>query len=284
MAYKILITNDDGYYAKGLLTLAKILRQFGSVASVAPKYHQSGMSMAITLGFKPLAYKELEPECGEFLRAYLDATPSSCVKFALDNLLAQDRPAVVVSGINHGTNASMAANYSGTMGAVEEAALNGVLGIGVSLANLSLDADFSAVEEFFPPLFEKLMAKRPEAFGVYYNINFPDLPASRIKGVRVGHQGPCHWAREFQPWNSAWFRERGLSGEQLGQKGEPVPEPGETLYMMAGDFADDTPADDRLADHHIIEDGYIALVPNQLLLTDRSELRRLEELGFNEDF
>ena len=126
----ILITNDDGYQAKGIRVLAEIMCQFGSVTVIAPKFHQSGMSMAVSLGFRQIGYKKL-PQLGPGDWSYLDATPASCVKFAV-NLGLQ--PDVVLSGINHGHNAASASCYSGTLGAAAEAALNGFRAIGVSLA------------------------------------------------------------------------------------------------------------------------------------------------------
>lgn len=143
----ILLTNDDGYRAAGIHVLAEIMCQFGSVTAVAPKFHQSGMSMAVSMGGKAIAYKELPSEDGARW-SYLDATPASCVKYGLDEVFWPGKPDVVVCGINHGSNAATAANYSGTLGAAEEAALNGILGVGVSLDTMSPDADFSVVKEF----------------------------------------------------------------------------------------------------------------------------------------
>ena len=115
---RILITNDDGYQAKGIKVLADIMKEFGEVTVIAPKTHQSGMSMAVSLGFKQIAHKDL----GKGWH-YVDATPASCVKFGLNTMFLDNYPDVVVSGINHGSNASTASCYSGTLGAAEEAAL-----------------------------------------------------------------------------------------------------------------------------------------------------------------
>ena len=114
---RILLTNDDGYNAKGIKVLAEIMKQFGEVTVIAPKTHQSGMSMAVSLGFKQIAHKDL----GKGWH-YVDATPASCVKFGLNTMFLDNYPDVVVSGINHGSNASTASCYSGTLGAAEEAA------------------------------------------------------------------------------------------------------------------------------------------------------------------
>ena len=120
----ILLTNDDGYQTGGIHSLADMMRQFGRITAVAPKFHQSGMSMAVSMGGRAIAYKELPTEDG-VRWSYLDATPASCVKYGLDEIFWPQKPDVVVCGINHGSNAATAANYSGTLGAAEEAALNG---------------------------------------------------------------------------------------------------------------------------------------------------------------
>ncbi|MDD5892117.1 MAG: 5'/3'-nucleotidase SurE [Bacteroidales bacterium] len=131
----ILITNDDGYKAKGLEVLVEIMKEFGQVTVIAPKHHQSGMSMAVSLGFKQIAYRTFghtnpNPFAGsrhdEAIWSYVDATPASCVKFGLNTIFLDNFPDVVVSGINHGSNAATASCYSGTLGAAEEAALNGI--------------------------------------------------------------------------------------------------------------------------------------------------------------
>lgn len=279
----ILLTNDDGYQAGGIHVLAEIMRQFGRVTAVAPKFHQSGMSMAVSMGGKAIAYKEL-PEKDGVKWSYLDATPASCVKYGLDEIFWPEKPDVVVCGINHGSNAATAANYSGTLGAAEEAALNGILGVGVSLDTLSLDADFSVVKEYFPDIFKNILANRPDRKGIFYNVNFPNIPASQIKGIRVGHQGMGHWEKEFRPWDMEFFAERGVSPEALGVASAPKAEDGEKLYLMVGDFKDDSPVDDRLADHHIISEGYISIVAHNIDSSDSEEISRLASLGFNKDF
>ena len=207
---KILLVNDDGYKAKGINALAKIMKQFGEVTVLAPKTHQSGTSMAISLGPKPIAYKDLGIIDG-VRWMYLDGTPASCAKFALDVVFADSKPDVVISGINHGSNASTAMWYSGTVGAAREAALDGSVGIAVSLDNLHPDADFSVVEELFPDVFRKLVANLPQGRKVIYNINFPDLPASEIKGVRVATQGYECWVNEFVPYDLAFFKSLNLA-------------------------------------------------------------------------
>ncbi len=286
---EILITNDDGYQAKGIRVLAEIMKRFGSVTVIAPKKHQSGMSMAVSLGLKQIAYRKLTeegpdaPENGNVSWAYLDATPASCVKFGLNTCFLDRFPDVVVSGINHGSNASTASCYSGTLGAAQEAALNGIPAIGVSLSTLDPEADFSAVEKYFPDIFRMIMENLPERKGIYYNVNFPDIPANEIKGIRAGHQGSGRWIKEFYPWNPDIYGRYGITPEMLGQKSEPECEDGETLYVMAGEYVDGQDNDFR-SDHWLMKEGYISIVAHNMDTTDREEVSRLESSGIDTDF
>ena len=268
----ILITNDDGYQAKGIKVLADIMAKYGEVTVIAPKVHQSGMSMAVSLGFKQIAHKNL----GNGWH-YVDATPASCVKFGLNTIFADNFPDVVVSGINHGSNASTASCYSGTLGAAAEAALNGIPAIGVSLCSLHHDADFSAVEKYFGEIFEKLMENHPRKHGLYYNVNFPDIPADEIKGTKVGTQGMGRWAREFQEWDVKYYEKYGFTPEMLGQSSTPALEEGEDLYMMVGDFEDDD-RNPATADHRLLNEGYISIVAHNIDCTDYAETERLSNL------
>ncbi len=275
---RILITNDDGYEAKGIRVLADIMKKFGEVTVIAPKKHQSGMSMAVSLGFRQIAHKYL----GDGWH-YVDATPASCVKFGLNTLFLDNFPDVVVSGINHGSNAATASCYSGTLGAAEEAALNGIPSIGVSLDTLHPDADFSGVQKYFGDIFSKLMADLPKKHGVYYNVNFPDIAADRIKGIRTGYQGHGRWVKEFKEWDVEHYRKFGITPEMLGQSSSPVIEEGEDLYMMVGEFLDD-PRNSDDADHRLVNDGYISIVAHNVDCTDYQERARLDSNGLEADF
>ncbi len=278
----ILITNDDGYQAKGIKVLTELMKQKGNVRVIAPKTHQSGMSMAVSLGLKQIAYKEISNQPGE-IWSYLDATPASCVKFGVNMIYQQEKLDVVVSGINHGSNASSASCYSGTLGAAQEGALCGILSIGVSLDNLHPDADFSAVEKFFPEIYDKILALHSGKYGIFYNINFPSVPAEEIKGVRVGYQGKGRWIKEFREWNPDAFKKYGLTPEMLGQSSVPNLEEGEELYVMVGEFLED-PNNTNLADHRLNNDGYISIVVHNLDTTDYEETELLKNAGLDADF
>ena len=279
---EILITNDDGFNAAGIHVLAEIMCQFGNVTVIAPKQHQSGMSMAVSLGFKQVAYKELPDERpGKW--SYLDATPASCIKYGLNFQFLEKKPDVIVSGINHGSNAASASCYSGTLGAAQEGALNGVRSIGVSLDALSPDADFSAVKKYFPDIFRRLMEAWPEKYGLYYNVNFPDIPVPEIKGVRSAVQGKGIWVREFRDWDPARLKHHGITPEMLGRSSVAQAEQGEKLYRMVGDFVD-SPDNPERADHHLMAEGYIAVTPCDIDTTDYTEYGRMAASGIDIDF
>ncbi len=263
----ILITNDDGYSSKGIQELVSMMRQFGRITVVAPRAFQSGMSVAVSLGNRPCGYKDLGMIDG-VAWSWLDATPASCVKFALDKIFPDRKCDVVICGINHGSNASVATNYSGTMGAAEEAAINGIPAIGVSLCEFGEDADFSSVKKHFPALFAKLMDNWPSRRGLSYNVNFPpvDIP---VRGVKSCHQGYGYWVEEFESWTGAVPPE--------------VNERVDALYVMRGRFVDGSPAGDVSADHHALEEGYITVTPQTIDRTDHEEEKRLEDI-LNQEF
>lgn len=269
---KIIITNDDGFEAKGIHSLVEFMRPFGELTIVSPKKPQSGMSMAVTMGHKPIAVKKLSETEGESWW-YLDGTPASCVKFAIDNILYPERPDLVVSGINHGNNAATAAIYSGTIGAAMEGAVNGIPSIGISLDSYDPDADFSAIKALLPGLINQILEKRSGDKGQFFNINFPNLPASEIKGVKLCHMGMAHWEKEYQDYHEFLKRTgRQASAEALDYLNNL--EEGEEVYVMAGDFTSDE-GNCYPADHLLLEDGYITITPHNIDNSDHSEKDRL---------
>lgn len=280
---KILVTNDDGYRAKGLKSLINVMKRFGDVTVIAPKKPQSAVALSVTMGYQPIAVKELGTIDG-VRWLYVDGTPASCVKFAIDNVFTDGKPDIVVSGVNHGSNAATAACYSATLGSVEEAAINRIPGIGVSLDSFDPDADFSAVEALLPDIIVRLLDSLDTRYGTYYNVNFPNLPISRIKGVRVCHMGIGHWEKEFEDWNPDAIAARGVVLEDYGIDPEKVVrEEGEALYYMAGHFVDD-PLNVDGADHRLMKSGYVTLVTHNVDNTDYNDIDRLKRSGFDMDF
>lgn len=271
---KILITNDDCYTAKGLSVLAGILEAYGEITIVAPKKPQSGMSMAVSMGLKPIGVKKIGSTSG-LGSWYLDGTPASCIKYGIDNIFWPDTPDLIVSGINHGSNAATAALYSGTIGAAMEAAVNKIPGIGVSLDCYSPDADFSAVEKWLPSILDKLLpVLKDSPNGAFYNINFPNLPSGSILGTKVCHMGMAHWEREYRPYFE-FLKEIGVTpGDDALQYVLEAEKSGEEVYVMAGDFTDNE-GNEYPSDHLLLAEGYITVTPQNIDNTDYNEIQRL---------
>src|SRR5690554_5583476 len=135
----ILITNDDGFRARGIRTLTAYLKDIADIIVFAPDSPQSGMSSAIT-SINPLRYFLYKEE--ENVTTYVcNGTPVDCVKLAINVL--DKKPDMIFSGINHGSNAAVSVIYSGTMGAAIEGCIFGIPSVGVSLCDFGMDADFS---------------------------------------------------------------------------------------------------------------------------------------------
>lgn len=280
----ILITNDDGFESKGIAVLTKMMKKYGNVAVIAPFSAQSGMSTAVSLGAEKIAFKEIESSTfvGEDglehteRWAYLDATPASCVKFAMSTPWLGWKPDVIVSGINHGANTSVASCYSGTLGATAEAAVNHILGIGVSLCDHNPDADFSQIEKYFPGIFEKLVELPRHSYMTYYNVNFPSVPADEIKGVRAGYMGRGRWVKEFRSLDEAEAIAASLNGAPTG---DPSEKPAVKMYKLVGNFSSDTD-NSADADHLLTDNGYVSIVPHTIDSTDYEQLKILSEVAF----
>ena len=253
---QILVTNDDSYLSKGIQTVSDILSQYGNVTVVAPKEVQSGMSAALTLTRPLRLAKEWEKETsnGNYIRVYsFTGTPADCVKIAMNEFFLEKKPDLLISGINHGSNASVASVYSGTLGATAEGTIYGVPSIGLSIDTHNPDADFSGVEKYLPQILENFLANPPQK-GVYLNINFPKGGVESIKGIRFAKQGDGMWIKEFDKRTDPHGRE---------------------YYWMTGHFLDTET--DPAGDHRVVGDGYISIVPHNIDTTNYQEMERLKE-------
>jgi len=249
----ILVTNDDGVKSKGISVLIEMMSSYGDVTVVAPFEAQSGMSAALTIG-KPLRLTELKNEKG--LRIYAcTGTPADCVKMAMNQLFNEQLPDVLVSGINHGSNAAIASLYSGTLGAAAEGTVYGIPSIGFSLSSHDPYADFSVAEIFGKKILDEFF-KNPILSNVYLNVNFPAINPSSVKGIKFSHQGSGQWIKEFE------------------ERRDPY---GFNYYWMTGEFFNLEPDNDK-SDHNVVERGYVSIVPHKIDTTDYEELSRLESI------
>lgn len=244
----ILITNDDGDTAPGIQILTQLMQQIGEVVVMAPDGGRSGQSNAITVT-QPIRYKKIEESEG-LTRYKCTGTPTDCVKLALNNVLGR-QPDLIVSGINHGSNAAINIIYSGTMGAVLEGCENGIPSIGFSIVDHSLRADFSYFEDIILKIArETLKNGLPE--NVCLNVN---APIGEIKGIKVSRQCRGKWVKEFE------------------KRTDPH---GKTYFWITGNFENQEPAATD-TDEWALANGYVSVVPSTIDLTAHTEIENVKK-------
>ncbi len=176
---KILLSNDDGYYSKGLTGLAESLEQFASVTVVAPENNCSGSSSSLTLK-NPLRIRKYKDNA-----YYVNGTPSDCVFLALTKIL-NETPDVLISGINHGANLGDDVLYSGTVGAAMGGRFSGIPCLAVSITNLKPNHMDTAIEITSKLVRDHLRKLKNQTV---LNINVPDIPKEDIKGYSITQLG-----------------------------------------------------------------------------------------------
>jgi len=250
----ILITNDDGIEAKGLKFLIETVRELGKTVVVAPEESQSGMSHAITMKY-PLRIRTVKKEKG--LEIYgCSGTPVDCVKLALHQLLER-KPDMLVSGINHGSNASVNVVYSGTMAAAIEGGINKVPSIGFSLLDYSADADFETAGIYVRRIMEKVFMNGIEK-GICLNVNIPVGKEDELKGIKICRQTDGYWQEEFDKRIDPDKRE---------------------YYWLTGYFNNFEPlADDT--DEWALQNKFVSVVPIQIDFTSYSRMEKLKKWKF----
>ncbi len=236
---KILVTNDDGYFSIGIAILAHALESIGEVTVVAPASEQSATAHSLTLS-RPLRVRKIDER-----RFSVDGTPTDCVTLALTKILPE-RPDIVVSGINHGSNLGDDVTYSGTVAGALEASIFKLPGIAVSLA--ARDGDFTHAAKFAANLTQDVL-KRGMPEGTILNVN---IPVGEILGSRITHQGmktaKVHIVEGVDPRGRGyyWIGEQEVSWKQ---------DPG--------------------CDYEAIAEGLVSITP---LRTDMTDYRLLEEI------
>jgi 5'-nucleotidase len=190
--FRILITNDDGVRAPGLLAVALALQPLGEITVAAPAENQSGKGHSLTLG-EPMYVDRVILAPG--LEAYaISATPASCVKVAL-GVLMKTKPDLVVSGINHGLNLGRVAYVSGTVGAAREAALSGLPAVAASVA--AGQTDYAPAAEIVRQVVEMVRRNGLEP-GALLNVNVPAGGAGTIKGIQLTRQSRLTGTERFE--------------------------------------------------------------------------------------
>jgi len=248
----ILVTNDDGIEAKGIRSLIEMVQPFGDVITVAPFHVHSGKSHAITVEL-PIRYRLLRAY--ENVKVYgCSGTPVDSVKLAFSAILPRT-PDLIVSGINHGSNASVSVVYSGTMGAVIEGCLNGIPSIGFSLLDFDPDADFRAAQHYGRKIVQHVLDQGlPDA--TCLNVNVPPVEMSQVQGIKVCRQARGVWREEFD--------------KRLDpRKGE--------YFWLTGYFVNhENGATDT--DEWALENNYISVVPVQVDFTNYKAMERLKPI------
>ena len=185
----ILLTNDDGITKKGLAKLVELAANIGQCIVVAPREEQSGVGHAITSS-QPLRVEK--STLFSSIEAHAcSGTPADCVKVAL-NYLCDMRPHIVLSGINHGTNASMNVHYSGTLAGAREACLAGLPAIGFSLCDYNEEAEMSHIDHVVKDVIYKVL-KEGIPHGIYLNVNLPVAQSAPLTQFRYCRQSVSTW-------------------------------------------------------------------------------------------
>ena len=247
----VLVSNDDGITAPGIRHLVAAVVALGAeVVVVAPDSPQSGMGHAITIGHALRLTKN--PVFGPDVEAYeCSGTPADCVKIAKHYVLKDRTPALVVSGINHGSNASVNVLYSGTMSAAIEAAIEGLPAVGFSLCEYGPQADFSHVAEWVTQVCRHALAQGVPA-GTALSGNIPKKSATPIAGLRLARQARAKWQEEFD------------------RRLDPYQRP---YYWLIGSFVNLDPGTDT--DEWALAHNYVSVVPCQFDLTAAHGLAEL---------
>jgi len=233
---RILVSNDDGYMSDGLRTLAAALEPLGEVWVVAPETEQSAASHAISI-HRPLRIREVRPRWFA-----VDGTPTDCSYVAVNHLMKDRRPALMVSGINHGPNLADDVTYSGTVAAAIEASLLGVPAMAFSLS-MRHDFDFGPAARFARSLAQAVLGASPPPH-LLLNVNVPGGVEPR--GYAVTRLGKHTY------------------GFEVVEKVDPR---GRKYYWIGGNEYqhEDIPGSDCNA---VLRDGLVSVTPLQLDLTD----------------
>lgn len=237
---RILLSNDDGYFAPGLAALAEALAGLGEIVVVAPEQNRSGASNSLTLD-RPLLLKKAASGFH-----FVNGTPTDCVHLAVTGML-DDLPDIIVSGINNGANMGDDTIYSGTVAAATEGYLLGIPSIAISLTSFE-GRHFATAGIVARDLVERFI-RNPVKEPVLLNVNVPDIPHDQIKGMEVTRLGRRHKAEPVVKM---------LSPRR------------ETVYWVgaAGAAADAGPG----TDFEAVERGVVSITPLQIDLTNTAQL------------
>lgn len=245
----ILVCNDDGIDGEGIHALAASMKKIGEVTVVAPAEPQSAKSHAMTLGI-PLRIRSYSKN-SRFFGYTVSGTPVDCIKVALSHLL-EEKPDLIVSGINYGSNTATNTLYSGTVAAAREGSIQGIDSLAFSLTTYE-NADFTYAAKFARQLSRKVLRQGLPADTIL-SVNIPNLPESEIAGVLVTRQGRSRWEEDAIERNDMY--------------GNPYYWLNGTLKLL----------DDSLQhDEYAIRHNYITITPLSCDLTNHAFLEELKQ-------
>lgn len=249
---RILLCNDDGISATGIIELARSLCEIGKVWVVAPDSERSAASSSLTLSH-PLRVKEIAFPVPVEKAFAVTGTPVDCAKIALSTLLPA-KPDVVVSGINRGPNMCVDIFYSGTVAAAFEGAFKNILSVAVSLDSYNADADYRVAAAWGARCVKELKEAGAPTARVY-NVNIPDLPAEKIKGLRITRSGEIDYREIYD---------------------HRVDPNGRSYYWIQGqpEIVDN----DENCDIVAVRAGYVSMTPLYPGLTDFAGIKSLKAL------
>ena len=242
---KILVSNDDGISSKGIYQLVKELKKIGDVIVVAPQTEQSAAGHSITMKV-PLRVNEYFINNNLFGYA-VNGTPADCIKMGIKNIL-KEKPDIVISGINNGSNAAINVIYSGTVSAAREAAIMDVPAIAISVTDHH-PKHFEFAAKLSARL-AKLVCANKLKTGTLLNVNVPDLPEKEIAGIMLTKQGQSKWDDYYQeridPYGSKYYW---LTGELQIQDEEMEKD----QIALKNKYASITPIHFDLTDYEMFE-------------------------------
>jgi 5'-nucleotidase len=229
--------------------LVDALKHLGEVVIVAPDSPQSAMGHAITIN-STLYLNKISKQNAVITEYSCSGTPVDCVKLAVNEILKK-KPDLCVSGVNHGSNASINVIYSGTMSAAVEAGIEGIPAIGFSLSDYDWNADFETIKPFIKKIALEVLAKKMME-GTVLNVNFPKLKQEDIKGIKICRQAKAIWMEKFDKRQTPY---------------------GKDYYWLTGEFVNQDKGEDT--DEWALANGYISIVPVQFDLTAHHAIQHL---------
>lgn len=250
---KFLVSNDDGIQSEGIVQLAKSLQPLGDVVVVAPDMERSATGHAITM-YRPLRVRKTKIPGLDIEAFAVDGTPADCVKLGIDELMDQ-KPDFVFTGINRGANLGTDVLYSGTVSAAVEGCIMGVTSAAFSLlyeddmdytyaGSIAAEVAGILIEHHLPP--EYLL-----------NVNIPNIPPDRIKGIKTAHLGQRRYAKNYV------------------KREDPR---GRVYYWLAGELVEESAPD---TDIEAVKNGFVSITPLHYNLTSYDMLEVINQWGFD---